>query len=102
MEEVIAESYDPPNKSTSSSSGGGAGGSSSLSSGSGPSVGVVNRKIVGSSGITKFHRMGHYGNFKNKIYMSNFTMLFTYVWIFIGCPNKNNIHHTCSQYCVTR
>jgi hypothetical protein len=72
VEEVIAESYDDPKHGT-----GGSGGPSSSSGG--PPLGLLANKSKPSSGISKFHRMGHY-----------------------GCPNKVNIYHTCTQFCVTR
>jgi len=53
---------------------GGSGGSISLH---GPTL--ANRNKVGASGIEKFQRLGHY-----------------------GCPNKVNIYHNCTEYCVRR
>jgi len=45
--------------------------------GSGPLL--ANRNRVGASGSEKFQRLGHY-----------------------GCPNKVNVYHNCTEYCVRR
>jgi hypothetical protein len=94
VEEVIAENYDEPaligNEKGQSTTTTTVPSSSTSIPPSTPLLGLNNRKAPtssfgsggsssSSSALSKFQRLGHY-----------------------GCPNKHNIHHACTQFCVTR